>query len=109
MIIIDHLTFYNSKILLDFDVNDDVIYNDNFEEVMKQAESYKPKIYPIKKKDIKSNNFLSIFGLSLIIFSLIFNIVTSNNYVLKSFFPSFGTLLIILLDIVCINFLSKLS
>ena len=50
----------------------------------------------LKKKDIKSNNFLSIFGLSLIIFSLIFNIVTSNNYVLKSFFPSFGTLLIIL-------------
>ena len=55
MIIIDHLTFYNSKIFLDIDVNDDVISNDNFEEVMKQAESYKPKIYPIKKKDI---NFL---------------------------------------------------
>ena len=55
MIIIDHLTFYNSKIFLDIDINDNVISNDNFEEVMKQAESYKPKIYPIKKKDI---NFL---------------------------------------------------
>jgi len=55
MITIDHLTFYNSKIFLDIDVNDDVISNDNFEEVMKQAESYKPKIYPIKKRDI---NFL---------------------------------------------------
>ena len=55
MIIIDHLTFYNSKILLDVDLDDDVISNDNFEEVVKQEESYKPKIYPIKKKDI---NFL---------------------------------------------------
>jgi len=55
MIIIDHLTFYNSKIFLDVDINDDVISNDNFEEMMKQTVNYKPKIYPIKNKDI---NFL---------------------------------------------------
>ena len=58
MIIIDHLIFYNSKIFLDIDINDDnneVVSNDNFEEVKKQEEGYKPKIYPIKKKDI---NFL---------------------------------------------------
>jgi len=58
-IIIDHLIFYNSKILLDIDIdmndNNEVVSNDNFEEVKKQEESYKPKIYPIKKKDI---NFL---------------------------------------------------
>ena len=55
MIIIDHLTFYNSKIFLDVYINDDIISNDNFEEIMKQTENYKPKIYPIKNKDI---NFL---------------------------------------------------
>ena len=55
MIIIDHLIFYNSKIFLDVDINDDIISNDNFEEIMKQTENYKPKIYPIKNKDI---NFL---------------------------------------------------
>ncbi|MDA9654024.1 hypothetical protein N9T13_00270 [Candidatus Pelagibacter sp.] len=57
MIIVDHLIFYNSKIFLDIDINDDneVISNDNFEEVIKQEESYKPKIYPKKKRDI---NFL---------------------------------------------------
>ena len=59
MIIIDHLIFYNSKIFLDINIgindNDEVISNDNFEEVIKQEESYKTKIYPIKKKDI---NFL---------------------------------------------------
>jgi len=59
MIIIDHLIFYNSKIFLDIniDINDNekVISNDNFEEVKKQTKDYKPKIYPIKKKDI---NFL---------------------------------------------------
>jgi len=59
MIIIDHLIFYNSKIFLDINIgindNDEVISNDNFEEVIKQAKNYKPKIYPIKKKDI---NFL---------------------------------------------------
>jgi len=58
-IIIDHLIFYNSKIFLDIDIdisdNNEVISNDNLEEVKKQEESYKPKIYPIKKKDI---NFL---------------------------------------------------
>ena len=59
MIIIDHLIFYNSKIFLDINIgindNDEVISNDNFEEVIKQEESYETKIYPIKKKDI---NFL---------------------------------------------------
>ena len=57
MIIIDHLIFYNSKIFLDIeiDINNEVVSNDNFEEAIKQAKSYKPKIYPIKKKDI---NFL---------------------------------------------------
>ena len=59
MIIIDHLTFYNSKIFLDIDIdindNNEIISNDNFEEVIKQEDSYKPKIYPIKKRDI---NFL---------------------------------------------------
>ena len=59
MIVIDHLIFYNSKIFLDIDIdindNKEIISNDNFEEVIKQTESYKPKIYPIKKRDI---NFL---------------------------------------------------
>ena len=61
MIIIDHLIFYNSKIFLDMDIdinndnNDNVIVDDSLQEVKKQEESYKPKIYPIKKKDI---NFL---------------------------------------------------
>ena len=58
-IIIDHLIFYNSKIFLDVDIDIDgkneVISKDNFEEVKKQEEGYKPKIYPTKKKDI---NFL---------------------------------------------------
>ena len=59
MKIIDHLIFYNSKIFLDIDIDingkDEVISKDNFEEVIKQAKDYKPKIYPIKKKNI---NFL---------------------------------------------------
>jgi len=59
MKIIDHLIFYNSKIFLDIDIDingkDEVISKDNFEEVIKQATDYKPKIYPPKKKDI---NFL---------------------------------------------------
>ena len=59
MKIIDHLIFYNSKIFLDIDIGingkDEVISKDNFEEVIKQAKDYKPKIYPTKKKDI---NFL---------------------------------------------------
>jgi hypothetical protein len=60
MIIIDHLILYNSKIFLDIDIkidnnNNKVIVNDSLQEVKKQEESYKPKIYPIKKKDI---NFL---------------------------------------------------
>ena len=55
MIIIDYLTFYNSKIFLDIDIKNKVISDDNFEEVKKQEEGYKSKIYPPKKKDI---NFL---------------------------------------------------
>jgi len=55
-IIIDHLIFYNSKIFLDVDIDingkNKVISKDNFEEVKKQEEGYKPKIYPTKKKDI---------------------------------------------------------
>ena len=57
MKIIDHLIFYNSKIFLDIeiDTNNEVVSNDNFGEVKKKEEGYKPKIYPIKKKD---KNFL---------------------------------------------------
>ena len=55
LVIINHLIFYNSKIFLDIDIKDKVISDDNFEEVKKQDESYKSKIYPPKKKDI---NFL---------------------------------------------------
>ena len=59
MIIIEHLILYNSKIFLDIDIkidnNNKVIVNDSLQEVKKQEDSYKPKIYPIKKKDI---NFL---------------------------------------------------
>ena len=55
LVIINHLIFYNSKIFLDIDIKDKMISDDNFEEVKKQEEGYKPKIYPPKKKDI---NFL---------------------------------------------------
>ena len=55
LVIINHLIFYNSKIFLDIDIKDKMISDDNFEEVKKQEEDYKPKIYPPKKKDI---NFL---------------------------------------------------
>ena len=55
LVIINHLIFYNSKIFLDIDIKDKVISDDNFEEVKKQEEGYKSKIYPPKKKDI---NFL---------------------------------------------------
>ena len=55
MIIINHLIFYNAKVYLDIDINNEVISSDNFQEVKKQEEGYEPKIYPIKKKDI---NFL---------------------------------------------------
>jgi hypothetical protein len=55
LIIIDHLSFYNSKIFVDIEIKDGVITNDNLEEVKKNKDNYKPKIYPIKKKDI---NFL---------------------------------------------------
>ena len=55
LVIIKHLIFYNSKIFLDIDIKDKVISDDNFEEVKKQEEGYKSKIYPPKKKDI---NFL---------------------------------------------------
>jgi hypothetical protein len=55
LIIIDHLSFYNSKIFVDIEITNDVITNDNLEEVKKNEDNYKPKIYPTKKKDI---NFL---------------------------------------------------
>jgi hypothetical protein len=55
LIVINHLIFYNSKIFIDIDITNNEISNDNLEEVKKQKENYKPKIYPIKKKDI---NFL---------------------------------------------------
>ena len=55
LIIINHLIFYNPKIFVDIDMTNAEISNDNLDEVRKQEENYKPKIYPIKKKDI---NFL---------------------------------------------------
>ena len=55
MIIVDHLILYNSKIFVDIEITNDEITNDNLEEVKKDEDNYKPKIYPIKKKDI---NFL---------------------------------------------------
>ena len=55
LIIIDHLIFYNSKIFIDIDITNGEITNDNLDEVKKNEDNYKPKIYPIKKKDI---NFL---------------------------------------------------
>ena len=51
LIIINHLIFYNSNIFVDIDMTNTKITNDNLEEVRKQEENYKPKIYPIKKKD----------------------------------------------------------
>ena len=44
LIIIEHLIFYNSKIFIDIDINNDVVTNDNLGKVKKQAEDYKPKI-----------------------------------------------------------------
>ena len=55
LVIINHLIFYNPKIFVDIDMTNAEISNDNLDEVRKQEENYKPKIYPIKKKDI---NFL---------------------------------------------------
>ena len=57
LVTIDYLIFINSKLFLEFDINTNanIIVNDNLEEVKKLEDSYKPKIYPIKKKDI---NFL---------------------------------------------------
>ena len=55
LIIIDHLIFYNSKIFIDLDITNGEISHDNLDEVKKNEDNYKPKIYPIKKKDI---NFL---------------------------------------------------
>tara|TARA_B110000483_G_scaffold7926_1_gene9347 strand:+ start:230 stop:880 length:651 start_codon:yes stop_codon:yes gene_type:complete len=55
LVIIDHLIFYNSKIFVDINITNGEISNDNLEIVKKQEEGYKPKIYPIKKKD---KNFL---------------------------------------------------
>ena len=55
LLIIDHLSFYNSKIFVDIEITNDEITNDNLEEIKKNEDNYKPKIYPTKKKDI---NFL---------------------------------------------------
>ena len=55
LIIIDQLNFYNSKFFLDFNITNGEITNDNLEEVKKNQDNYKPKIYPIKKNDV---NFL---------------------------------------------------
>ena len=59
MIIIDHLILYNSKIFLDIDIkidnNNKVIVDDSLKKLKSKKKGYKPKIYPIKKKDI---NFL---------------------------------------------------
>ena len=52
MIIIDNLIFLNSKFFLEFDINNNVINNDNLAEVEKLDINYKPKIYPIKERDI---------------------------------------------------------
>ena len=55
LIIIKHLIFYDSRIFVDIDITNGEIINDNLDEVKKNQDNYKPKIYPIKKKDI---NFL---------------------------------------------------
>ena len=55
LIIIEHLIFYDSKIFVDIDITNGEIINDNLDEVKKNQNNYKPKIYPIKKKDV---NFL---------------------------------------------------
>ena len=55
LIIIEHLIFYDSRIFVDIDITNNEIINDNLDEVKKNQDNYKPKIYPIKKKDI---NFL---------------------------------------------------
>jgi hypothetical protein len=55
LIIIEHLIFYDSKIFVDIDITNGEIINDNLDEVKKNQDNYKPKIYPIKKKDV---NFL---------------------------------------------------
>ena len=98
LIIFDQLIFYNSKIFLDIDINNDVISNDNFDEVKKLDTNYKPKIYPSKKKDInflilkvKTNNTQGFIktsnesneikiNLSNMIFSKIGNDIDSQHY-----------------------------
>ena len=50
LIIIEHLIFYNSKIFIDIDINNDLVTNDNLGEVKKQAEDYKPKFTQSKKR-----------------------------------------------------------
>jgi hypothetical protein len=55
LIIIEHLFFYDSRVFVDIDITNSEITNDNLDEVKKNQDNYKPKIYPIKKKDI---NFL---------------------------------------------------
>tara|TARA_B100000795_G_C22795065_1_gene438930 strand:- start:13 stop:669 length:657 start_codon:yes stop_codon:yes gene_type:complete len=54
LIIIDYLSFFNSKLFLEFNINTstNIIINDNLGEVKKLDTNYKPKIYPTKKNDI---------------------------------------------------------
>jgi len=55
LIIIKHLIFYDSRIFVDIDITNGEIINDNLDEVKKNQDNHKPKIYPVKKQDI---NFL---------------------------------------------------
>ena len=52
LIISEHLFFYDSRVFVDIDITNNEITNDNLDEVKKNQDNYKPKIYPIKKKDI---------------------------------------------------------
>ena len=45
LIIINHLIFYNPKIFVDIDMTNTEISKDNLDEVRKQEENYKPKIW----------------------------------------------------------------
>ena len=55
LIIIEHLIFVNSKVFLDIEINKGIISKDNIDEVNKLEDNFKPKEYPIKKRD---KNFL---------------------------------------------------
>ena len=98
LIIFDQLIFYNSKVFLDININNDVIFNDNLDEVKKLDTNYKSKIYPTKKKDInflilkvktkntqgfiKTSNEPNVIKINLsnMIFSKIGNDIDSQHY-----------------------------